>query len=89
VAFFILRMDEVVVYVLYSEKHNKHYVGCTSNLLERFKSHNSLGTKGYTAKYRPWTVIHVEFFKSREEALKREKYLKTGAGRDYIKLLYS
>ncbi|WP_348677251.1 GIY-YIG nuclease family protein [Flavobacterium coralii] len=48
--FYFLKMDEVVVYVLYSKKYNKHYVGCTFNLLERFKSHNFLGTKGYTVK---------------------------------------
>ncbi|WP_297333497.1 GIY-YIG nuclease family protein [Flavobacterium sp.] len=77
-------MDEFVVYVLYSEKYNKHYIGYTSNLLERFKSHNFLGTKGYTTKYRPWVVIYTEFFQSNKEAIEREKYLKTGAGRDYI-----
>ena len=78
-------MDEFVVYILFSEKFNKNYTGYTSNLIERFKSHNSLETKGYTLKYRPWKVIHVEFFNSKSEAIKREKYLKTGIGREFIK----
>ena len=80
-------MDEFVVYILYSEKFNKNYTGFTSNLIERFKSHNILGTKGHTLKFRPWSVIHVEFFSSKAEAMKREKYLKSGIGREFIKNL--
>ncbi|TCN56555.1 GIY-YIG nuclease family protein [Flavobacterium circumlabens] len=80
-------MEEFVVYVLYSETFNKNYTGFTSNLMERFKSHNYLGTKGYTVKFRPWMVIHVEFFSSKSEAMKREKYLKTGIGREFIQNL--
>ncbi|WP_409416468.1 GIY-YIG nuclease family protein [Flavobacterium sp. PS2] len=82
-------MDEFVVYILYSEKFNKNYTGYTSNLIERFKSHNFLETKGYTIKFRPWEVIHVEFFSSKSEAMKREKYLKSGIGREFIKNLIS
>jgi len=82
-------MGEFVVYILYSEKFNKNYTGFTSNLIERFKSHNLLETKGYTLKFRPWTIIHVEFFNSKTEAMKREKYLKTGVGREFIKNLIS
>jgi putative endonuclease len=80
-------MEEFVVYILYSEKFNKNYTGYTSNLIERFKSHNILETKGYTLKFRPWMVIHVEFLTSKSEAMKREKYLKTGIGREFIKKL--
>ncbi len=78
---------EYLVYILFSEKHNKTYVGFTSSLIERFKSHNELATKGYTIKFRPWTVIHVEVFHSKTEALKREKWFKTGVGREYINKL--
>jgi putative endonuclease len=80
-------MEEFVVYILYSAKFNQNYTGFTSNLIERFKSHNLLATKGHTIKYRPWTVIHVEFFSSKKEAIKRENYLKTSIGRDFIKNL--
>jgi putative endonuclease len=80
-------MEEFVVYILYSEKFNQNYTGYTSNLIERFKSHNSLSTKGHTIKYRPWIVIHIEFFDSKAEAMKREKFLKTGIGRKFIKKL--
>ena len=79
--------EEFVVYLLYSQKNNKHYTGYTSNLIERFKSHNLLGNKGWTIKFRPWMVIFVEFFDSKSEAMKKEKFLKSGKGRDWIKKL--
>ncbi|TBX65386.1 GIY-YIG nuclease family protein [Flavobacterium silvisoli] len=78
-------MDEFVVYILFSKEHNKVYIGYTSNLIERFKSHNHLSKKGYTIKFRPWEVVHVEFFTTKSEALKREKILKAGKGREFIK----
>src|SRR4051812_38695221 len=61
------------VYVLYSEKFNKIYIGYTSNLEERLLSHNKLGTKGWTIRYRPWKIIYTEEYNSKSEALKREK----------------
>ncbi|SHM55402.1 putative endonuclease [Cyclobacterium lianum] len=66
------------VYVLYSEKFNKIYIGFTSDLEKRLISHNELGKKGWTIKFRPWNVIHTEKFESKKEAMDREKYLKTG-----------
>ncbi|WP_445720070.1 GIY-YIG nuclease family protein [Flavobacterium sp.] len=82
-------MEEFVVYILFSEDYGKTYVGFTSNLIERFKSHNYLSKKGYTIKFRPWQVIYVEFFTTKSEALKREKFLKTGKGREFIKEVVS
>ena len=82
-------MEEFVVYILFSEDYGKTYVGFTSNLIERFKSHNYLSKKGYTIKFRPWQVVYVEFFTTKSEALKREKLLKTGKGREFIKEIIS
>ena len=82
-------MKEFVVYILFSEDYGKTYVGFTSNLIERFKSHNYLSKKGYTIKFRPWKVIYVEFFTTKSEALKREKLLKSGKGREFIKEIIS
>ena len=78
-------MKEYVVYIMYSERCNKIYKGETTNLIARFKDHNELGTKGWARKYRPWKVIEVEFYDTKSQALTREKYLKSGAGRDWIK----
>ncbi len=78
-------MEEFVVYVLYSEKHNSYYTGYTSDLINRFKSHNHLAIHGFTIKYRPWKVIYTEHFADKKEAMKREKELKSGNGRTFIK----
>jgi putative endonuclease len=73
------------VYILFSSRCGKTYVGFTSNLIQRFYSHNFLGNKGWTMKCRPWEVILVEIYEVKKEALKREQFLKSGQGRLYIK----
>ena len=78
---FFCSMSNYVVYILFSTKYAKIYIGFTSNLIQRFYSHNFLSKKGYTARYRPWKVIHVEFFDNKSDALKRERFLKSGQGR--------
>ena len=74
------------VYVLYSVKHNKHYYGFTNDLAARFLSHNELGSD-WTSKYRPWKIIFTKEFETKREAMIYEKWLKTGAGRDFIKTI--
>ena len=74
-----------IVYVLYTEKHDKIYVGYTSNLEERMKSHNELAKKGWTIRFRPWTLVHTETFPSKTEAMAREKQLKSARGRAWIR----
>ena len=78
---------EYVVYILYSSSHQKTYVGFTSDLIARFHSHSKYSNKGWTVHFRPWIVIHVEFFDSKKAAMYREKELKTGKGREFIKTL--
>ena len=77
-------MDNFVVYILFSEIHRKTYVGFTSDLIGRIRSHNFLANKGFTKKFRPWMVIHVEFYETKQEAVKIEKFYKTGEGRRKI-----
>ncbi len=72
------------VYVLFSQKFDKIYIGYTSDLISRFKSHNELG-KGWSKKFRPWIVIHLEFFNTKKEAMIREKQLKSSRGRNWIR----
>ena len=72
------------VYILFSDTHNRYYVGMTNNLNRRLKQHNSnkvLSTKAFS----PWMVIHTEVFQTRIEARQREKYLKSAAGRRWRK----
>jgi putative endonuclease len=71
-------------YVLYSSKHNKIYIGYTSDLEIRIISHNEKATRGFTIKYRPWKIVHTESFMTKSEAMKREKELKSARGRKFI-----
>ena len=72
------------VYVLYSKKYNRIYIGYTSNMEQRLLSHNELSTKGYTTRFRPWIVTFTEDYETKSEAMAREKQLKGGQGRAYI-----
>ena len=73
------------VYILYSPQYGKSYTGFTSNVAERLKSHNELGHKGWTRKYRPWELVFTETYETKAEAMDREKWLKTGLGREFVK----
>ncbi|MDE3181786.1 MAG: GIY-YIG nuclease family protein [Bacteroidota bacterium] len=75
-----------IVYVLYSKTYDKIYIGFTSNLDERLKSHNELG-KGWTKSFRPWIILYTEEYTDKKEALKREMQLKSAAGRLFIRSL--
>ena len=75
-----------VVYILFSKTCNKHYTGYTSDLEQRMLSHNVLG-KGWTEKYRPWTIIYTKEFEIKKEAMEHEKWLKSGIGKEFIKTI--
>ncbi len=72
------------VYVLYSLKFERTYTGMTKNLKKRIKEHNTKQNKS-TKAYVPWKLILMEEFETRLEARGREKYLKSGNGREYLK----
>ena len=72
------------VYVIYSEKFDKIYIGFTSNLKFRLEQHNHPQNKGYTKRFQPWKIIYYEEFQSKSEAKTRENQLKSAKGRDFI-----
>ena len=72
------------VYVIYSIEHQKSYVGISNDVASRLSAHNS-GYSKYTSKFVPWVLLHTEAFDTRLEARAREKYLKSGAGRRWMK----
>jgi putative endonuclease len=71
-------------YVLKSIEHDYYYKGHWENLEERLTEHNS----GRTVSIRPFIpfkLVYKESFDTREEAIAREKYFKTSAGRRFLK----
>ncbi|MFZ2072206.1 MAG: GIY-YIG nuclease family protein [Minisyncoccia bacterium] len=71
-------------YILKSKKNGKLYTGYTSDLRKRFKEHNK-GRSTYTKKNIPYELIYYEACKEKEDAMNREKYLKSGRGKRFIK----
>ena len=71
-------------YALRSEKDGGLYVGMTSNVGKRLAEHNR-GYNRSTKSRIPFSLIYFEECSSRSEAREREKYLKSGIGRDFLK----
>jgi putative endonuclease len=72
-------------YVLRSEKNGILYKGSTNNINYRLHHHNT-GKSPYTSRHMPWELVIVEEFETRSEALRREKWYKSGVGREWIHL---
>lgn len=64
------------VYILKSLKIKWYYTGHSSNVDSRLKQHNG-GYNKSTKAYRPFELIHSEFFKTKGEAFKREQQIKS------------
>ena len=77
------------VYILYSPSSTKTYTGFTNNIQRRLLEHNETESKGFTLRYRPWILLHSEECLNKQEAMAREKYFKSGVGREFIKSLVS
>jgi putative endonuclease len=75
------------VYVLQSKKDSSLYKGLTDNLERRMRQHSDGKCKS-TINKRPLELIRVEHFDNRKDAREREKYYKSGIGREELKKLF-
>jgi putative endonuclease len=72
------------VYVLRSVTDNSLYIGYSTNLRKRFAQH--IQGDAFATSYRgPWKLIYYEAYLEQADALGRERYLKSGAGRRFLK----
>ena len=71
-------------YVLYSEKDGEWYTGATSDLKARVHEHVEGGVRS-TERRRPLTLAYYEGCLNREDAFRRERYLKTGRGKRFLR----
>ena len=67
------------VYVLWSTAGRRFYIGISEDSQKRLRQHNEGGSK-WTARYRPWELVHVEAYSTYMEARKREILLKKQKG---------
>lgn len=81
-------MDIYFVYALKSDVDGRIYVGFSSDVDKRLIEHNSGKTKS-TKGYRPWVIIYTEKVISRKAAREKEKYYKSGIGKEFLKSLHS
>jgi putative endonuclease len=72
------------VYIIKSIKDNNIYIGFTNDLIRRLTQHNT-GKVASTKHRYPFKMVYKEEFNSRKEAREREKYFKSGFGRELIK----
>jgi putative endonuclease len=78
------------VYVLYSRSSDEIYIGQTANLKVRLRRHNDPECRGtlHTKRRKgQWSLIYYEAYPTRSAAMRRERQLKSGAGRRFIRTL--
>ena len=73
------------VYFILSLKNDDLYIGYTEDPRERFKQHNDGKVKS-TKSLRPWVLVGYEAYRDKEDATKREYFLKTGQQREMLKI---
>jgi len=71
------------VYVLKSIKDGIRYTGSGNDAQERLRRHNK-GDYRFTKGHRPWQLIYKEEYQTRSEAVRRERFLKSGQGRKFL-----
>ena len=71
-------------YVIFSKSSGRYYKGHCNDLSTRLTEHNNGKTKS-TRPFVPWELSYYEEFETLSEAICREKYFKTAAGRRYLK----
>ena len=75
------------VYVVQNDASKEMYIGRTSDLKARLVSHNARGKKATTRSDGTWHYIYVELFRSKDDALERERKLKAhGSAKQKLKL---
>jgi len=74
------------VYIIYSNKIDRYYVGYTDELEWRLERHNQ-GWGRYTKRGIPWELVYDEKYKTKSEAIKREREIKRKKSRKYLEEL--
>jgi len=72
------------VYVIQSQVDKRLYVGLSKKVSRRLKEHNQ-GSVFSTKGWRPWVLVYYEDAEDRIRARKREKFLKSGCGKEFLK----
>lgn len=74
--------DEVICYIIRTH-YGTYYTGITNNLIRRYKEHLDLKSS-YLSRFKAKEVIHIEWFKTRKEAARKERYIKRVGAKNYL-----
>ena len=75
------------VYIIYSSTADKFYIGFTGDeVQERLRKHNS-NHKGFTGRFKDWQIVYTEIFTTKQDAMLREKEIKSWKSRSKIQNL--
>jgi len=72
------------IYVLKSVRNRKRYVGSTGKDPKARLAEHNVGANAWTKANKPFILVYSEQYSSKTEALKREKFLKSGQGRKFL-----
>ena len=73
------------VYILRSKKDGRWYSGCTGDLRKRLREHNSGAFESWTKGRGPFEIIYYEAYRNVKDAFTREKQIKSGPGKEYVR----
>lgn len=73
------------MYLIENKKDGGWYIGYSSNLKQRIADHDSCKGAKHTRGKEGWRLIYYEAYLSKQDAVGREKFLKSGSGRGFIK----
>ena len=79
--------NQYYVYILTNQKNTVLYTGVASDLEKRIYEHKSKIIAGFTKKYNVNKFVYYEIFENTDEAIKREKQIKSGSRKNKIKLI--
>ena len=74
------------LYILYSESSDSYYIGSSNNPKNRLFYHNTT-EKGFTSRYRPWTLIFMKEFPDKKTAQQAERKVKSWKSKVMIEKL--
>ena len=75
-------------YILQSEIDKSYYIGHSSDINKRLEYHNQ-GLLKYTSKKIPWKIVYIDIFPTKQEANRRELFIKKQRNRTFYSRLIS
>jgi putative endonuclease len=77
---------DFIVYIIYSQKIDRYYIGYTEDIDNRLMQHNG-GESVFTAKANDWNIVYKEVFLTSQETQRKERIIKAKKSRKYVEWL--